>query len=136
MKKLVTLLSLGLLLATASAYAQTIKVKANVPFSFAVAKSELPSGEYTIQSVDPANRALMISTAGQKSFMVLANSCSQTNPAASTKLVFHRYGDSYFLSEVWMQGNNAGHQLMKSTREVEMAKSQRAQEVIVLAELR
>jgi len=136
MKKLVSLLSLGLLLATASAYAQNIKVKANVPFSFAVAKAELPSGEYTIQSVDLANRALMISAAGQKSFMVLANSCSQMKPAASTKLVFHRYGDSYFLSEVWMQGHNAGHQLLKSTREVEMAKSQRAQEVIVLAELR
>ena len=43
------LIGLGLLLATASAYAQTGVVKANVPFNFIVNKAELPAGQYRIQ---------------------------------------------------------------------------------------
>ena len=42
------LIGLGLLLATASAYAQTGVVKANVPFNFIVNKTELPAGQYKI----------------------------------------------------------------------------------------
>ncbi len=42
--QLFALIGLGLLLATASAYAQTGVVKANVPFNFIVDKTELPAG--------------------------------------------------------------------------------------------
>ena len=49
--QLFALIGLGLLLATASAYAQTGVVKANVPFNFIVNKAELPAGQYTIQAV-------------------------------------------------------------------------------------
>ena len=38
------LIGLGLLLATASAYAQTGVVKANVPFNFIVKKTQFPPG--------------------------------------------------------------------------------------------
>ena len=33
------------------------------------------------------------------------------------KLVFHRYGERYFLSEVWMAGEAFGGQLIKSKEE-------------------
>ena len=49
--QLFALIGLGLLLATASAYAQTGVVKANVPFNFIVNKTQLPAGEYRIQPV-------------------------------------------------------------------------------------
>ena len=42
--QLFALIGLGLLLATASAYAQTGVVKANVPFDFIVNQTELPAG--------------------------------------------------------------------------------------------
>ena len=38
-----------------------------------------------------------------------------------TKLVFHRYGDRYFLAQIWVAGNNSGSELPKSPREVEVA---------------
>ena len=47
-KQLFALLGLGLLLATASAFAQTVALKANIPFSFIVTGKTLPAGEYTI----------------------------------------------------------------------------------------
>ncbi len=46
--QLFALIGLGLLLATASAYAQTGVVKANVPFNFIVDKTQIPAGEYLI----------------------------------------------------------------------------------------
>jgi len=57
-KQLLTLLGLGLLLTTVWAYAQTIKLKANVPFNFVVTEERLPGGEYTIRSekTDPEHQ--------------------------------------------------------------------------------
>ena len=49
--QLFALVGLGLLLATASASAQTVPLKANIPFNFIVNKAELPAGEYTVQSL-------------------------------------------------------------------------------------
>jgi hypothetical protein len=39
------------------------------------------------------------------------------------KLVFHRYGNAYFLSEVWPTGSTLGKQLRKSKAELEIAKA-------------
>ena len=34
-----------------------------------------------------------------------------------TKLVFNRYGDQFFLSQVWMAGRTDGQELIKTRRE-------------------
>jgi len=46
--------------------------------------------------------------------------------------VFHRYGQRYFLSQVWMKGDNIGHQVPASSWEVEVAKDFSMDEVVVL----
>jgi hypothetical protein len=138
-KQLFALLGLGLLLATASAYAQTINLKADVPFNFVVTGGTLPSGEYTLRSIERIDRAVVISGAGEKPSIFLATPClslKAMQASQQAKLVFSRYGDQYFLSEIWMAGNTVGHQLPKSRREVEIAKNETAQQVVILAELR
>jgi hypothetical protein len=51
--------------------------------------------------------------------------------------LFHRYGDTYFLAQIWMQGEKQGRELRKTRRETEMAKNlQPSEDVIVLASLR
>ena len=135
-KQMLSLLGLGLLLATASAYAQTVQVKADVPFSFIVDKQTLPAGEYTVQSMDLAGRALLIRNADQKALeMVLSIPCEK-KAADDTKLVFRRYGSQYFLSQIWVAGNGTGHEIPKSHREAEVARDYTPQEVIVTASLR
>ena len=57
--QLFALIGLGLLLATASAYAQTGVVKANVPFNFIVNAVELPAGGYLIQPVGTSGSAIL-----------------------------------------------------------------------------
>lgn len=52
------------------------------------------------------------------------------------KLVFTRCGGQYFLSKIWMAGQTGGHKLFKSRREVEIARNETAQQVVILVELR
>lgn len=134
-KQLFALLGLGLLLATASAYAQTIKVKADIPFKFAMNGKTMPSGEYSIQSLNGVAHALTISSEDEKPSIFLANSCVSLKPV-ETKLVFTRYGDQYFLAQIWTAGNEAGYQLPKSRREAEVAQDYTVDRVVILAELR
>lgn len=131
------LFTLGLLLAAASARAQTIQVKAAVPFDFIVNGATLPAGDYMIQSLSVGGTALAIRSLDQEVHtVVLANSCRSLDPSDKTKLVFRRYGAEYFLAEIWVAGNNSGHQLPKTRREAEMAMNHKAQEVTVVAALR
>jgi hypothetical protein len=57
--QLFALIGLGLLLATASAYAQTGVVKANVPFNFIVDQTPISAGRYVIQPIGTMNSGAM-----------------------------------------------------------------------------
>ena len=102
-KQLLTFVGLGLLLATASAYAQSIRLKANVPFNFVVTGGTLLAGEYTIRSEKTDHEhELSINGMGQSPRVFLAVPClglKGGRPSNQTKLVFDRYGDQYFLAE-------------------------------------
>jgi hypothetical protein len=137
--QLFALIGLGLLLATASAYAQTGVVKANVPFNFIVNKTQISAGQYRIQPLGSTNSgALAIESSDGKMVMAfLPNTCESARPQETTKLVFHRYGSQYFLSQIWTAGNERGNELPKSEQEREVAMSYPAlQDVVVVATLR
>ena len=131
------LIGLGLLLATASAYAQTGVVKANVPFNFIVNKAELPAGQYRIQPMGITASAMAIeSPDGKVAQAFLPNACASPQAQKTTKLVFHRYGSHYFLAQIWKAGNDRGQELAASGLETEVARDYPAQSVVVVATLR
>jgi len=140
-KQLLSVLGmLGLLMIAASAFAQSINVVANVPFSFSVDKGTLPAGEYQIRAVDTAGGEVLAiqNREAKMARMFLTNPVSRgANSAYSEKatLVFKRYGDQYFLSQIWLSGNNTGRELSTSVREKELARGLTSEKVIVLAEL-
>ncbi|MBZ5721092.1 MAG: hypothetical protein LAO03_11990 [Acidobacteriia bacterium] len=135
--KLRTLLGLGLVLVAASAFAQTIRVKADIPFNFIVDKQTLPAGEYTVKSMDMAGSSLSIRNKDEKPLsLVLSLPCEKLAASQNTKLVFHRYGDQYFLAQIWVAGSAAGHQLLESRQEIELARDSAAKDVTVTASLR
>jgi hypothetical protein len=135
-KHLFALLGLGLLLASAPAYAQTINLKADVPFDFVVNGSALPSGEYIIRSTNSAGRVLSLSGAAEGPRFFMANTCRSTKASGQTKLVFIHDRDGYFLSEMWVEGSTTGIQLPKSRRARQVADNMTSEKVVVLAELR
>jgi hypothetical protein len=134
---LIALVGLGLLLATASASAQTVELKANIPFNFIVNKAELPAGAYSLKRQSTNETVMLIqSTDRQTAKMLLPHACISPQPSTQSKLVFHRYGDRYFLSQVWTAGSDQGRELPKSPRETEIALDYPAENVILAATLR
>src|SRR6266496_1091125 len=100
------------MLATMAASAQTINVKATVPFSFIVGRSTLSAGEYSLKTMSNGQVLALSNRDAKITELVLSNSCESLT-ASKTKLVFHRYGGRYFLSQIWTEGNN--EKLVNST---------------------
>ena len=131
-------LVLSLLLVAGSAFAQTISIKSNVPFSFNAAGKSMPAGQYSIKSIGTADTKTLVLQGSEPGavMMLSSNSADKLAPSDATKLVFHVYGSEYFLSEVWVAGNSLGHQIPVTTRERELAKGNAPQDVDVIASLR
>jgi len=130
---------LSLLLVAACANAQSVNVKANVPFDFTVGKSNLSAGTYNIQSISTGTGKVLVirSEDSANSMLAAANSADALDPSPNSRLVFHKYGSQYFLSQIWLEGERVGRQFNISRREAEMAKSvPTSEDVIVLAALR
>ncbi len=137
MKKQLSLLGLGLLLVSALAYAETVNMKVKIPFNFVVAGANLPSGEYTVQGLGVDGNAISIRKLDKTATsLTLAIRCESSKTQEKSKLVFHRYGDRYFLAKIWMAGDNSGHEIPRSRREAEVAMDYPAQEVVLVASLR
>jgi hypothetical protein len=115
---------LSLLLVAGSAIAQTVHVRANIPFNFAVGSKTFPAGTYDVGTIDHHDSKILLLQArdGDASMMLNSNAAQNLDPADKTKLVFNQYGNRYFLSQIWVAGETRGHQLPKTSREKEMAR--------------
>jgi len=135
MKKTFVLFAAALaLFMTTAASAQTIHMNADIPFSFILNGATLPPGQYALTSMDVRGQVLSISDLkAHHNNLITSNSCQSLRPATKTKLVFHRYGDRYFLSQIWVAGNDSGRELATSRREQEVAKDFSMQEVVLVA---
>ncbi len=68
--------------------------------------------------------------------VILNRPVRSQGPSSSTKLVFYRYGDRYFLRQIWVAGRTWGRQLPESRPEQRVATGRSPDRVAVLAELR
>jgi hypothetical protein len=134
-KQLFVLLGLGMLVGM-SAFAQTVNLKADVPFNFIIRGATLPAGEYTIKGMGDGSAIAVRGASPKANTIVLSQRCTSRDAAKQSKLVFHRYGDRYFLSQVWIAGNDSGRELLKSPREMEVARDYTVQDVVLFAALR
>ena len=140
MKKLIYrmtgLLALAILAAPHVARAQE-KVVVDIPFAFSVGKLTLPPGEYSVQRTD--GPFLLIQRTDGSALATVLSIATQANEIQSeSKLVFHRYGDRYFLSQVWRAGYGTGRELPKSSREKELAliaRHKAPDEIMIVARL-
>ena len=98
----------------------------NVPFAFVAGNVTLPAGEYRVQKLDRNSGVLLINSAKPSAAVLVVTQAAQANEMQSeSKLVFNRYNNQYFLSQVWTVGSIRGRQLLKSPREKEIARSAR-----------
>jgi len=103
---------------SANGQSSTTRASAQIPFEFLVGDRSLPSGKYTVSTATRAGDVLMIKNADTNRAAVrLTNVMQPKGDKTQARLVFHRYGQRYFLSEVWMGRNSSGYQLLKSRQE-------------------
>ena len=138
-KQLVNYLGvLGLLMVAGSAFAQSINVRANIPFNFNVGKDTLPAGQYEVRTISSSSGALLINNwKAKRSEMFVTYGISTSHAQGEEgKLVFKRYGDQYFLSQIWVDSSDTGRELPISPRERELALGHAPAKAVVVAESR
>lgn len=118
MKRATFVILATLSLASTSLVAQSKPVvTVNVPFNFMAGAKTLPAGEYRIQTERP-NLVLIQSRDSKSNTNLTAHSAQDTQMNGVAVLRFNRYGDRYFLSQVWT-GSDQGQELSKSRAEKE-----------------
>jgi len=108
-----------LALVCASLCAQTMNLRATIPFAFRAGEKAMPAGEYTIRH---SAGALILHNAGGPSVILLTNAASRPNAPRNARLNFNRYGEQYFLSSVWTSDSRDGREISKSRVEKELAR--------------
>jgi len=94
-------------------------VRADIPFDFMVRGKSLAAGTYEVKRVADNSETLLIQNVAHAKIVELFN----TDPVIKedgfreSALVFHRFGDTYFLDEVAEKGEQTARQLIPSKQE-------------------
>ena len=134
-----TMLGLLLTLAVASVNAQSTRtIQATIPFDFTAGGSNLQAGEYSVRFTS-ANALLLRSADGKTRVIIRAQRAVAGDSAKPERLVFNRYGDQYFLAQIWMTKAGSGRELdptsveRRVAKESQLAKSNSKREVVEIA---
>ena len=120
--------------------AQTIALRANVPFDFIVGGHTLSAGEYSFGTIGEGEADVLRvqNAAGMTSSMALVSPDNSLSHSREALIVFHRYGSDYYLSGVWDGSRTIGGSVPMSRSERETSKMASAagpETVVVLARL-
>lgn len=110
---------LGAAMAARAQIDSNVVVRANIPHPFVVQDTTLPAGKYTIRVADqPEQNMLEIRSADGRTAVFFETEDMKTDRTpAKNELVFDKFGDTYFLSQVLLKGDDSGNQLVKSKKE-------------------
>jgi len=136
-------LMIGLLLLSSMAATQVARAQepmvVDIPFAFTAGNATLPAGEYRVEKLEQNSAVLLIRCADPgAAAMVITNAAQANELQSQSKLVFNRYDNHYFLSQVWTARSIRGRQLSKSPREKELAQVARTEakdEITLVARL-
>jgi hypothetical protein len=97
-------LAIGLSSTTTKAQYQTERVRFDAPFAFEYGSQHLPAGRYVVTRETPFVTLIQGQSTG---VMAMTQTASDMQPATKGKIVFRRYGQRYFLTQVWMPGKSS-----------------------------
>lgn len=104
-----------------------------VPFDFRVGSSHLSAGHYRVLHVG-SHLILFQRDDGKAQGLIPVLVSDRPLGESASKLVFNRYGDQYFLSQVWTAKDSQRHDCFPSQSEqIVLANQQRSGEVTVAA---
>jgi hypothetical protein len=127
-------LMIGTLASTQSASAQSTPLaQVNIPFAFQTPLQTLPAGTYRINR-ESAQLVLLQGPGAAQGFVEM-NGAIKSHAPNHGYLVFDRYGDKYFLRQIWTAESKDGLECPKSHAEKEsmQAKNKQAPSSVELA---
>ena len=125
---MLAMISIAALGVSAKAQSLEVKVKANIPFDFSVAGKQFKAGQYSIGRANQASGDSILAISHSNDFGKIFSAMiwlERLRAREKGTLVFHRYGNEYFLAEVWSAGSTTGRAFVKSRRERELEQQQR-----------
>lgn len=106
------------------------------PFTFVVGDQVLPAGEYTIRVVSLTGTLSVDSAGGTVHVFINSRPLQKLDTESRFKLIFHRYGVHYYMSEIWTPGYRTGRSMPQRPSELELAKNSAPQHIILYADAR
>ena len=101
----------------AAGKAQSVTV--NIPFDFSANDQNVPAGTYRISLQTPRYLSFVDTQSTKKQYLMLVQPTGEQNSKDGGRLIFRQYGDSNYLYQVWMPGQGAGRQFVRSRTEQE-----------------
>jgi hypothetical protein len=117
MKRHLLRLSMIAALAASASFAETYNF--SVPFDFVVRNQTAPAGQYLVDTSTASGIMIIRSGDHKMNVVVMGNNLSSQGDGQTGKLVFHRYGNRYFLAEIRTR-SGAGSQLPQNSEEKEL----------------
>ena len=127
-------LTIGSLASTQYASAQSTTVaEVTIPFAFQTTNQTLPAGTYRIDR--ESGYLVRLQGPHSEGGFVIMHGTSKNRAADHGSLVFDRYGDKYYLHQIWTAGSTDGLECSKTRAEKEsmQAKNNQAPSLIELA---
>jgi hypothetical protein len=94
--------------------------KFDIPFDFVFGEKKLEAGKYAVGRALHGSDDTMLSITdqdGHAKAILLSNAVIKSRANTRAMLVFHRYGDQYFLVQVWAAGASSGREFPASRLE-------------------
>lgn len=112
-------------LLAASMYGQTL-MRVNIPFDFRAGTANLAAGQYdVVRHASPGAWLIRPTTVKPGVILLASHGVLASTPAQTGKLVFHRYGEVYFLARIHIQGTDLGWEFAPSVLDRELRRGER-----------
>jgi hypothetical protein len=123
--KMFALLTLLVMVGATAVYGQ-VTARYDIPFNFVVAGKLLPAGEYLVQRGSPNDQSLLVMHNMNRRISLATGTIliGGRDLQNKSKLVFRRYGEEYFLAQVWIENESIGRKIKVSRSERQVALKQ------------
>jgi len=116
----VALVSFLVALAVAGSQSSSGSFRVEIPFDSIAGETKLKAGSYTVDSSMVRDVPLIRSADYRTNVFVLTFGGNTSGNPSRAKLVFRRYGDKYFLTQIWNEGSTVAMELPESRAEREL----------------
>jgi hypothetical protein len=116
------------------AHAQIIDtLEGNIPFQFQAGDAVLPPGNYSIRMVENSGLTFMqiTSTENRSSAFFRVSETDLKSAPTKNELIFNKYGDHYFLAQLFEEGDPSGSEVSESNYEKTVSKADAESQVHV-----